>query len=177
VGASSADFWLHTGRMPIESPDEMPRRGEQELSDDDVNALVAYVASLDDGPEIPVVEPGDVQLGMTLYLGSCATCHSSATVGGAMPRGDFAPSLIPSTPTQIAQAIQLGPGNMPSFEHTFSDEEINAVTSYVVALRETQDHGGHSLGGHGPVVEGLVGWVLGLGVLLVVARLLGTRPV
>ncbi|NEE02027.1 cytochrome bc1 complex diheme cytochrome c subunit [Phytoactinopolyspora halotolerans] len=176
VGAASADFYLSTGRMPIDHPDEDPRRREPALNEDEIHALVSYVASLGDGPPIPTVEEGDASQGRHLYLGSCASCHSPSTTGGAMPHGEVSPSLVPSAPTQIAEAIRLGPGTMPPFsEHALSDEEMNDLIAYVIALREPRDHGGNPLGTYGPAVEGLVGWVVGLGLLLVVARMLGKR--
>jgi ubiquinol-cytochrome c reductase cytochrome c subunit len=174
VGESSADFWLSTGRMPIASPHERPRRSEALLTQDDIDALVGYIGALGDGPEIPTVREGDIHLGMAVYLNSCATCHSASGAGGALPRGDFAPSLVHSTPTQLAQGTRLGPGSMPSFgAHAMSDDELDAVVTYILAMRETHHHGGHSLGAYGPSVEGVVGWVVGLGLLLVVARMLG----
>lgn len=176
VGAMSADFWLSTGRMPLEQPSDEPEHSDPAFGPHDTEALVDYVASLGDGPAIPTVREGDLQHGRELYLGTCATCHSASVVGGALPEGEEAPPLIPSTPTQIAEAIRLGPGAMPPYpEHALSDDEVNALASYIVTLRDTDDHGGHPLGAYGPATEGIVGWVFGVGVLLVVIRLLGKR--
>jgi hypothetical protein len=35
--------------------------------------------------------------------------------------------------------------------------------------------GGFPIGGRGPVAEGFVGWVIGLGLMVFAARLIGTR--
>ena len=43
------------------------------------------------------------------------------------------------------------------------------------ALPPRMDHGGWAIGAIGPVAEGLFGFVVGLGLLLVVIRLLGKR--
>ena len=69
-----------------------------------------------------------------------------------------------------------GPGTMPVFgNETFSDEEIDSVVRYVVYLQQPDNRGGAPVGGIGPVAEGAVAWTLGIGLLLGVARLLGTR--
>ncbi len=65
---------------------------------------------------------------------------------------------------------------MPQFPDTLlSDADVADVAAYVDDLAERRDQGGWPLGGIGPVPEGAVGWVLGLGTLLVVIRLLGRR--
>jgi ubiquinol-cytochrome c reductase cytochrome c subunit len=49
------------------------------------------------------------------------------------------------------------------------------VASYVQYLHHPRDRGGLPLGHLGPIPEGFVAWVVGLGVLLLAARLIGTR--
>ncbi|MGW4967215.1 c-type cytochrome [Nonomuraea sp. NPDC004186] len=79
------------------------------------NAITAYVASLGSGPPIPTVGKGDPRRGRTLCLASCASCHSSTAAGATMTGDVFAPSLLQSSPTQVAEAVRLGPGAMPPF--------------------------------------------------------------
>ena len=69
-----------------------------------------------------------------------------------------------------------GPGTMPVFgNETFSDEEIDSIVRYTVYLQQPDNRGGAPVGGVGPVAEGAIAWTLGIGLLLGVARLLGTR--
>jgi ubiquinol-cytochrome c reductase cytochrome c subunit len=64
---------------------------------------------------------------------------------------------------------------MPVFaEGTLSDTEMDAVVAYVNYLQNPEDRGGTGIGRVGPVAEGAVGWVLGLGLLLVVVAWIGT---
>src|SRR5829696_4838056 len=58
-GAAGGHYWLTSGRMPADEglPTQSERK-ESPFSDDEITALVAYVASLDDGPPIPDVDPG-----------------------------------------------------------------------------------------------------------------------
>jgi ubiquinol-cytochrome c reductase cytochrome c subunit len=44
------------------------------------------------------------------------------------------------------------------------------VAAYLVYLREKGAPGGMTLGGSGPVVEGYVAWIVGIGLLLLAAR-------
>jgi ubiquinol-cytochrome c reductase cytochrome c subunit len=173
VGAAAADFQLRTGRMPLADPSGQPVRKPQAFSDDEIKALVAYVASLGAGPPIPDVDvdAGDLSEGGTLFRLNCAACHSSAGVGGALSYGSDAPALQSATPTQIAEAIRTGPGQMPVFgPDTFSDHQVNSIVRYVRYLSDPDDPGGFSLGRIGPITEGLVALLLGIPVLLFVCR-------
>ncbi|MFG1748818.1 cytochrome bc1 complex diheme cytochrome c subunit [Streptosporangium sandarakinum] len=176
AGPADVDYQVSSGRMPLPAPDAVPRRGKPAFGRHDIDALIAYVSTLGRGEPIPRVAPGDVRLGATLYLQNCASCHSASAVGAALPDGRYAPSLMYPSPTQIAEAIRIGPGTMPRFsQRTLSDAEVNSIIGYILALRRTDDRGGAKLGGVGPVAEGLVAWVFGIGLLLIVIRLLGKR--
>ena len=45
VGAAAADFYLSTGRMPLSNPTDEPTRSPPAYNRQDIDALVAYVAS------------------------------------------------------------------------------------------------------------------------------------
>ncbi|SEK55727.1 ubiquinol-cytochrome c reductase cytochrome c subunit [Nonomuraea pusilla] len=176
AGAASADFQLSTGRMPLPAPGAVPRRGTPAFSRSDIDALTAYVASLGHGPAIPSVPAGDPSQGRRLYLATCAACHSSTGEGASLPGGQVAPSLLPSRATQIAEAVRLGPGAMPAFPPTeLSDAQLGAVIAYLEGLHAEKAHGGAPLGGIGPVAEGAVAWLIGLGLLIVFIRFVGKK--
>ncbi|WP_214414010.1 cytochrome bc1 complex diheme cytochrome c subunit [Sphaerisporangium fuscum] len=176
AGAADADYQLSSGRMPLSRPQDEPQRRPPAFTRADIDALVTYVSSFGAGPPIPPVRPGDPRQGGTLYLRNCASCHSSSAVGATLPGGRYAPSLREVHPVQIAEAVRLGPGTMPPFSRrSLSDAELDSVISYLTTLRRADARGGARLGGVGPTAEGVVGWVAGVGVLLVVVRLLGKR--
>jgi len=128
-------------------------------------------------PEIPDVDvgSGDLSTGADLYLSQCAACHQWGGEGGAL-LGREAPALHEATPTQIAEAIRSGPVAMPKYgEELFSDHEVNSITKYVLYLREPEDRGGSGLWHYGPFTEGLVAWVVGMGVLILVVLWIGER--
>ena len=178
VGAASADFYLSTGRMPLDQPTVQATRKQPAYTPQQIDDLVAYVASLGEGPAIPRVDPeeGSLVEGRELYTAFCAACHNSQGSGGALGRDYFAPSLFEATPVQTAEAVRVGPGAMPVFnERTINRAALDAIVRYVEYLKDPRDRGGLSLGRVGPVPEGFVAWVVGLGALLLAAFWIGTR--
>jgi ubiquinol-cytochrome c reductase cytochrome c subunit len=179
VGPAAVDFMLATGRMPLSDPDQQPTRQPPQYSPEEIEALVAYVVSLGLGGEsIPFVSPeaGDLSLGRDLYSANCLACHGAGGQGATVGAGQIAPSLRRATPVQIAEAVRVGPGPMPPFTDELVDQhELDSLVRYVMDLRTQPNPGGLDLGRVGPVVEGFVGWVVGLGLLLLVIRLTGTR--
>jgi quinol---cytochrome-c reductase cytochrome c subunit len=89
---------------------------------------------------------------------------------------NIAPGLEAATPTEVAEAMLTGPGPMPVFgAETFPKEELDSIVRYVAYLQNPDDRGGADIGRIGPVAEGAVGWIVGLGLVLVLTRWLGTR--
>lgn len=172
VGAASADFFLSTGRMPaVEGVSAQSARKQPAYSTEEIAALVAYVASLGDGPPIPVVdlEHADVARGGVLYRANCASCHNASGIGGALSYGKNAPALDDATAVQVVQAMRIGPGQMPVFDEATLDEQAaNDIAAYVEYLRDPDDRGGLSLGRVGPVTEGFIALLVGLGGLCVI---------
>lgn len=179
VGAASVDFFLSTGRMPLSDAKSQALRKPPAFDARQRAAIVAYVTSLaPGGPAIPDVDPDTASItrGADLFLTNCAACHNAAAVGGALSYGNFAPSLHPATPVEIAEAQRIGPGNMPVFgPETLSDAEVNDIVRYVTYLHDPDDPGGAGLGHFGPIPEGFVGLFFGLGTLLLFVAWVGTR--
>jgi len=193
VGAASADFYLSTGRMPLDEPRAQAERKKPAYSPTEIRKLTAYVASLGpsgplsgipgprgplSGPPVPEVYPerGDLAEGNVLYANNCAACHSSAGAGGALGHAVYAPPLHRATSLQVAEAIRIGPGAMPVFgPETFDDHQVDSIALYVRYLRDPRDRGGFGLGHLGPIPEGFIAWFVGLGAVLIIARFIGTK--
>ena len=177
AGAAAADFYLRTGRMPLSQPGQQPVRAQPAYPDDQIAAIDAYLGSLG-GPAIPAVDPaaGSISRGTELFGSDCSGCHSITGEGGVVI-GGFAPELHHATPTQVAEAVRVGPYLMPSFDRNqISDADLNSIARYVdQAVQDPDDRGGWGIGHIGPVPEGLVAWVLATAALLIVARLVGER--
>lgn len=177
AGEAAADFYLRTGRMPLGQVGDEPLRGEPRYSNSQIEALVAYVGSLGEGPSIPNVDPskGSVSEGMKLFTESCAGCHGIGGKGG-VAIGGYAPPLGEATPTEVGEAVRVGPYLMPRFnESLVTPEQLNSIAAYVELTQEPEDAGGFGIGHIGPVPEGLVAWLAALAALLLVARLIGER--
>jgi ubiquinol-cytochrome c reductase cytochrome c subunit len=174
-GAAAADFQLRTGRMPLGDPDGPTVRKPPAFDDEEIEALVAYVASLGDGPEIPELSAvaGDVSEGQLLFIDNCAACHGATGNGGAVGPDALAPSLYVATDVQIAEAAVTGPGEMPKF--TFETQELNNIVAFIEDLRTERPPGGADIGGIGPVPEGLVGWGIGVVALTVICFIVGSH--
>jgi ubiquinol-cytochrome c reductase cytochrome c subunit len=175
-GAAAAHFYLSTGRMPAADLGQAMRKPSP-YDEEQIAALVAYVASIGEGPDIPEVDlDASIQEGTSLYLRNCAACHQASGSGGALSYGRNAPTLAEATPVQVVEAMRVGPGQMPVFgEDAFSIEEASAIARYVQYLQDPDDRGGVSLGRIGPVPEGFVAIVLGTGLCLLAALWIGRR--
>jgi len=134
VGAASADFYLSTGRMPLDDPHAQPDRTEPAYDRQSIADLVAYIGSLG-GPAVPQVDlvGGRLNLaeGQRLFTENCAACHQIVGRGGVMA-GAFVPTLLEATPRQVVEAARVGPYVMPRFsEAQLSDRELASIARYV----------------------------------------------
>ncbi|MFG2086279.1 MULTISPECIES: c-type cytochrome [unclassified Spirillospora] len=157
---------------------EKRRHAEEQVAQAQKNVadLRAYIQSLGGGPEVPpasAVDPegGDVALGGKLFRTNCAQCHNFTGQGGALTGGKYAPPLTGDvTPTQMYEAMLTGPQAMPVFnDTTLTPEDKRAIIAYLVDVRNEPNPGGNGLGRIGPVSEGLAGWLVGLGLLVLAA--------
>lgn len=182
VGAAAVDFQVGTGRMPMADLGVQAVRKKPAYSPDQVAALAAYVASLAPGPAIPSQEvvyyerDGSTAQGGDLFRNNCAMCHNFAGQGGALTRGKFAPTLMNSTPEQIYEAMITGPQSMPVFsDKIITPTEKLSIIKWIKAAQNEPNLGGASMGRVGPVTEGLLVWILGLGLLIGIAVWLATK--
>ncbi len=186
IGRSAADvhLMLDTGRMPAAAPyvngvHRMPRFTEAQI-----DALVAYVARLSPSPPpaaLPLVYSGDPVRGRALFAENCAPCHGAAGSGASVGYDNVAPALTSASVFQVGEAIRAGPGQMPRFgPDVLSDRDVSDIAFYVnsIEARANQpggiDAGGVATGHVGPVAEGFVAWLFGLGALTLFIRRIGT---
>jgi len=186
-GAAAVDWSVRTGRMPWSSTKGPAiQRGKSHFTEDEIRALNAYVGRAVGDSLIPEVNAakGDLTRGQQAYAQACAACHGMNGAGSALGGANIAPTMLGVSAQDVAEAIKTGPGQMPpggglpNYSPTDPDsiQRVNDIAAYVEALNKDRfNRGGAPIGGKGPVPEGFVAWVIGLGLLVLVARWLGSR--
>ncbi|MGD0320694.1 MAG: c-type cytochrome [Acidimicrobiales bacterium] len=184
LGPATVDFWVSTGRMPLADATKQPLRKPARFDRTETLEIAAFVSSLaPTSPDFPSGVPSvdtakaDVPEGNSLFVLNCAGCHTITGAGDALANGAFAPSLHVATSTQVAEAIRTGPTNMPHFgPGTLSDRQVADIVAYVTGtIQHPDNRGGISLGGIGPVAEGFIGLLFGVGGLMLIAFWIGER--
>lgn len=181
LGAGTVDFWVSTGRMPLAVSSVQAQRKPSRFTRLQTLEIAAYVQHLTpgEGTKVPVINTalGDLSAGNALFTLNCAACHTITGAGDALAQGAYAPSLHLATPTQVIEAIRSGPGNMPRFgPGNITNPEARDIAAYVTRVIQHQnDAGGVGLGGIGPVGEGFVGLLIGVGLLMLVCFWIGDR--
>lgn len=180
VGPATVDFWVSTGRMPAATPLQIEaERKPPRLTLKQAEEVAAWINSLTPAaPYIPEVhlKGADLTKGATLFALNCAACHTITGAGDALAFGTNAPTLHAASATQVAEAIRTGPGNMPRFTGNLTDAQVRDVVAYVTdKIQHPSNGGGFGLGGVGPVTEGFVALLFGVGGLMLVAFWIGDR--
>ena len=186
VGAAAVDFQVGTGRMPAQQIGPQAVSKPSPYTQDQIDALAAYIAALGTGPGVPDASKytpapdadtnGSVARGGVLFRTNCSQCHNFAGAGGALTDGKFAPSLRTTDPKYIYEAMLTGPQNMPMFgDKVMSEQDKQDIIAYLVHTRTEPNSGGLNLGALGPVSEGLFVWVFALGLLIVFACWIGAH--
>jgi ubiquinol-cytochrome c reductase cytochrome c subunit len=182
VGAATVDFWVSTGRMPATDVKAVEaERKASRLTPVQALELAAWVNSLD--PSVPAVPSphlagANQSLGQDLFSLNCAACHTIEGSGDALAFGTNAPSLQNRSVTaqQVVEAMRIGPANMPRFSGNLTDRQVTDIVSYVTGrLQHPDNPGGAGLGGVGPVAEGFVALLIGVGGLALVCFWIGER--
>ena len=178
VGGAAVDFQVSTGRMPaVRQEAQIPRR-KPKFNEAESRQLAAYVQATGGGPDIPSGKLGDGNLaqGGRLFRLNCASCHNFVGRGGALSSGKYAPPLNLAKPKEIYEAMLSGPQSMPVFgDNQITPQEKNQIISYVESLKTQRDPGGFSLGRVGPVPEGMVIWLFGIGAVLIATLWIGVK--
>jgi ubiquinol-cytochrome c reductase cytochrome c subunit len=179
LGSATVDLWVSSGWMPLANPTSQPLRKPALFGRQQTKDIAYYVASLSPGgPSIPEVDlkGASVASGFSLFALNCAPCHTITGAGDALSNGITAPPLHGLTKTQVAEAIETGPGNMPRLTSEFTPQQVDDIVAYVTKdIEHPANPGGLGLGGVGPVAEGFMGLFVGVGVLVLVALWIGDR--
>jgi ubiquinol-cytochrome c reductase cytochrome c subunit len=84
--------------------------------------------------------------------------------------------LTESTDAQVYTAMVSGPENMPVFsDNQLTPDQKKQIVAYIQTLKASSDPGGAGLARVGPITEGLVIWVIGIGAILIVIMWIGAK--
>ncbi|SDY41349.1 ubiquinol-cytochrome c reductase cytochrome c subunit [Modestobacter sp. DSM 44400] len=178
VGEAAVYFQVHTGRMPLVRQEAQAAVHPVLFTDKEIDQLMAYVQENGGGPTLPSgdLRDGDLAEGGELFRLNCAQCHNFVGEGGALSSGKRAPSLLDANDLELYSAMLSGPENMPVFgDNQLTPDEKRSIITYVQTITTTADPGGAGIGRVGPVAEGLVIWVVGMGALLFGIFWMGTK--
>lgn len=169
VGEASVYFQVHTGRMPLTQQGAEGVAKPPVLTEQQIDQLEAYVQAHGGGPTLPSgdLRDGDLAEGGELFRLNCASCHNFVGEGGALSSGKAAPSLLNADDLTIYTAMLSGPENMPVFgDNQLTPVQKRSIINYVQTIKAQADPGGQGIGRIGPVSEGLVIWVVGIGIMM-----------
>lgn len=175
AGAAAVDFQMSTGRMPAKEVSAENERKPVTFTPQQIYDIAGYIESLGGGPTVPDSQQvstvgANTALGEELFSTNCSQCHGFSGAGGALTYGKTAPPLTLSTNTQIYEAMLTGPEAMPVFgDGTITPAEKRDIIAYIQQTKTETNPGGFSLGRIGTTTEGLVGWLGGIGFLVVIA--------
>ncbi|HEX3370462.1 MAG TPA: c-type cytochrome [Candidatus Cybelea sp.] len=186
VGTPAAEvhLMLDTGRMPAAVPGVNEIARPPAFSPAQISQIVQYARSFtpqSSASPLPIPRRGNAVAGRVLFIENCAACHGATAGGASVGYGNVAPPLAGASPLQVAEAIRTGPGVMPRFDaDVLTDHDIDDIASYIgfvhahANLPRGPAAGGITLAHVGPVAEGFVAWLFGLGALLLFIRRIGT---
>lgn len=181
VDVEDVDFELRTGRMPASVPFEQEMHKLPYFPPQQVRDIVSYVMSKSDGNKVlPAVtihgDTASLKSGREVYEANCQQCHSATGHGDSVGYANVAPSLMESAPQDLADAVRYGPDVMPQFGPNLIDQKhLDDLASYVWYLQHAKyNPGGLQLANWGPVSEGFMAWTFGIGLLVLLARRIGS---
>jgi cytochrome c5 len=121
---------------------------------------------------------GDSANGGELFRTNCSGCHNFTGQGGALTHGKYAPNLEDVDPKHIFEVMLTGSQAMPSFPNSvMPPQEKRDIIAWLDAVNtsDAPSPGGFSLGGYGPVSEGLFAWTFGIGLMVAAAVWVGAH--
>lgn len=134
VTAAYVDLVMATGRMPpAGSPYDNRQRRVVIETEEERAAIIAFMREEFGTPgEIPDVGEGEPARGQAVWNTNCAHCHGATGQGGVAGAGAWTPRVTGYGGETIAEAIRVGPFEMPAFrEAQISDEEIADVVAFL----------------------------------------------
>jgi quinol---cytochrome-c reductase cytochrome c subunit len=134
------DLVMATGRMPPAGSPYDNRQRRVVLDEGERAAIVEWMQQEFGIPgELPEVGEGDAARGQAVWTTNCAHCHGAIGQGGVAGAGAWTPAVIGSSPQVIAEAIRVGPFQMPGFSQSqISDQEVADIAAFIQEVEEEE---------------------------------------
>lgn len=179
TGEAAVYFQVSTGRMPAVRQEAQITEKPVKFDPEEIDALGAYVQANGGGPTVPRGDlgGGNPAQGGEMFRLNCASCHQFTGRGIALSSGKFAPAIKEVNHQQIYTAMTTGPQNMPKFsDRQLTPEEKRDIIAYIDSITGDRNNpGGYSLGGYGPISEGVVAWIIGISALVAITLWVGAK--
>ena len=138
VTAAYVDLVLRTGRMPPAGSPFDNRARDVVYTDEQRRAIVAFTVA-EFGVELNLIEigEGDAAAGQQLWASNCAACHGSTGSGGVAGGGAWTPPVNDLEATTIAEAVRVGPFEMPAFDRQqIGADGLADIAAFMDAIEE-----------------------------------------
>ena len=177
VDVAYLDLVMSTGRMPPAGSPYDNRTRDVVLNEQERADLIAWMQDeFGVGGELPEVGEGEAGRGQEIWNANCGHCHGAVGAGGVAGAGAWTPSVNDKGPEVIAQAIRVGPFQMPQFERgQISDQEVDDVVAFMGKVREEADQQVLGIPELNPVYASAFVFLLALAALFLLG-IIGSRP-
>ena len=144
VGAAAVDFQVGTGRMPLAAPGAQAPRKATVYTEEEIDALAAYIASLAPGPAIPTAEQLDYDATPTSRTAASCSAPTAPRATTSPARAARCPRA--STPRTSMSSSSHGTSTRrcsparrtcrSSPTRSCRPEEKQAIIAYIKALQQ-----------------------------------------
>lgn len=141
VSLAYMDLVMRVGRMPPPEGNPFDNRARTPiLTDEQRLTLLAYtVRAFGINGAIPELPEGDPASGQALYAANCAACHGATGQGGVAGGGAWTPAIVGYEEVVIAEAVRVGPFEMPAFSaEQINDQGLADIAAFLDLVQEEE---------------------------------------
>ena len=180
VGEAAVYFQVSTGRMPATRQEAQIGKKPVRFTPQEIDALGAFVQANGGGPVVPTGSlrrrrPGSRRRSLPAQLRLMPQLHRTRY------RTVLRASTLPPS-TEVNRPADLQRDDQRTAEHAQvlrraadSAGEAGHHRLRAVGMEQGNNPGGYSLGGFGPVPEGLISWMVGISALVGVTLWIGSK--
>lgn len=140
VTVAYARLVMATGRMPPGGAPFDNRARSDVLDEQEQRDVLAFMVDrFGLTGDVPAPADGDASRGLELFARHCAACHGPTGQGGVAGGGAWTPQVTDVSAQTLADAIRVGPFQMPQFDRAqLSDADIADIAAFMEVVREEE---------------------------------------